>query len=112
MPLSASLRIPTIWLSLNFDFRITAPNPEQSTFGCQAIGEAYGGAPLQRRDRERVSLGVSEPNMSCAFAAAKIRVTSDARLMIAKTRFRVDAWIIEPTSAEATHGLHGVRDAI
>jgi hypothetical protein len=41
-----------------------------------------------------VSLGVSEPNMSCAFAAAKIRVTSDARLMIAKTRFRVDAWIM------------------
>src|SRR5688572_32516636 len=36
-PLSASFRIPTIWLSLNFDFRITAPNPEQSTFKCQAI---------------------------------------------------------------------------
>jgi hypothetical protein len=34
------LRIATIWLSLNFDFRMTAPDPEQSTFGCQSIGEA------------------------------------------------------------------------
>jgi hypothetical protein len=42
MPLSASFRIPTIWLSLNFDFRMTAPDPEQSTFGCQSFGEAYG----------------------------------------------------------------------
>lgn len=40
-PLSASFRIPTIWLSLNFDFRMTAPDPEQSTLGCQSIGEAY-----------------------------------------------------------------------
>jgi hypothetical protein len=39
MPLSAPLRIPTIWLSLNFDFRMTAPDPEQSTFGCQSIGK-------------------------------------------------------------------------
>src|SRR5688500_7440105 len=30
-PLSASLRIPTIWVSLNFDFRMTAPDAEQST---------------------------------------------------------------------------------
>jgi hypothetical protein len=30
-PLSASFRIPTIWISLNFDFRMTAPNAEQST---------------------------------------------------------------------------------
>src|SRR5688572_19716993 len=40
-PLSASLSIATIWVSLNFDFRMTAPDPEQSTFGCQPIGEAY-----------------------------------------------------------------------
>src|SRR5688572_17675574 len=42
-PLSASFSTPTIWLSLNFDFRMTAPDPEQSTFGCQSIGEAYAG---------------------------------------------------------------------
>jgi len=29
-------------LSLNFDFRMTAPDPEQSTVGCQSIREAYG----------------------------------------------------------------------
>src|SRR5688572_9113673 len=40
-PLSESFKMPTIWLSLNFDFRMTAPDPEQSTFGCQSIGEAY-----------------------------------------------------------------------
>jgi len=31
-PLSASLRIATIWVSLNFDFRMTAPDAEQSTY--------------------------------------------------------------------------------
>ena len=46
-PLSASFRIPTIWVSLNFDFRMTAPDPEQSTFQCQSIGEAY--APVRVR---------------------------------------------------------------
>jgi hypothetical protein len=35
------LSIATIWVSLNFDFRMTAPDPEQSTFKCQSIGEAY-----------------------------------------------------------------------
>src|SRR6266849_1384118 len=45
-PLSASVRIPTIWVSLNFDFRLTAPDPEQSTLGCQSIGEAY--APVTK----------------------------------------------------------------
>ena len=30
-PLSASFRIPTIWVSLNFDFRMTTPDAEQST---------------------------------------------------------------------------------
>jgi hypothetical protein len=30
-PLSASFRIPTICVSLNFDFRMTAPCEEQST---------------------------------------------------------------------------------
>ena len=30
-PLSASFRMPTIWVSLNFDFRMTAPDAEQST---------------------------------------------------------------------------------
>jgi hypothetical protein len=33
-PLSASFRIPTICVSLNFDFRMTAPDAEQSTLGC------------------------------------------------------------------------------
>jgi hypothetical protein len=28
---------------LNLDLRMTAPNPEQSTLGCQSIGEAYAG---------------------------------------------------------------------
>ncbi len=35
-------RIPMIWLSLNFDFLITAPlSREQSTFECLLRGEAY-----------------------------------------------------------------------
>ena len=38
---SVSFRIPTIWLSLNFDFLITAPlSREQSTFECLLRGEA------------------------------------------------------------------------
>ena len=42
-PDSASLRIPTTWLSVNFDFRMTAPlSREQSTFECLPRGEAYG----------------------------------------------------------------------
>ena len=41
-PDSASLRIPTIWLSLNFDFLMTAPSSrEQSTFECLPREEAY-----------------------------------------------------------------------
>src|SRR5690606_37901941 len=41
-PLSASFRIPTIWVSLNFDFRMTTPDAEQSTLDCSLTGEAYG----------------------------------------------------------------------
>ena len=32
--LSASLSIATIWVFLNFDFRMTAPDAEQSTLDC------------------------------------------------------------------------------
>jgi len=40
-PLSASFSTPKMRLSLNFDFRMTAPNPEQSTLSCLSNGEAY-----------------------------------------------------------------------
>src|SRR5690606_27197620 len=48
-PLSASFRIPTIWVSLNFDFRMTTPDAEQSTLDCSLTGEAY--AATCKRDR-------------------------------------------------------------
>src|SRR6478672_13534879 len=41
-PLSASLRIPTIWVSLNFDFRMTAPCRSSLPRNCEPTGEAYG----------------------------------------------------------------------
>src|SRR5258706_10967918 len=50
MPDSASFRIVTIWLSLNFDFRMTTPEPEQSTADCQSTGGAYECARDRFRD--------------------------------------------------------------
>ena len=40
-------------VSLNFDFRITAPWPEQSILGCQAIGEAYATTPAWENEDTR-----------------------------------------------------------
>src|SRR5258706_15322670 len=48
MPDSASFRIVTIWLSLNFDFRMTTPEPDQSTADCQSTGGAYARFILKR----------------------------------------------------------------
>ena len=39
-PASASVRMPTIWLSLNFDFRVAPPWTERSTLQQRSIREA------------------------------------------------------------------------
>lgn len=61
-PLSASLRIPTIWLSLNFDFRMTVPDPEQSTLtrdshtgldGAESAPPTTAHRPFRRCERKR-----------------------------------------------------------
>src|SRR5688500_1217206 len=76
--LSASLTIATIWVSLNFEFRKTAPDPQQSTFGCHAIGEAYAGGlgvrmtrDKRRRDGRLRSTGRSPGDYSGEASAGK-----------------------------------------
>ena len=57
-PLSASRRMPTIWVSLNLDFRMTAPWTRavyvQLSIDRGSLRQDLGGRYLADRDKERV----------------------------------------------------------